>query len=104
MSIDYFTQIQNVYFVPIQRQRLTFAVLVRRALKALEPWTSDDMVAVAVPASVTPALGDIVNAHRNVTPFPVKLIVAKWPEGEYREVFPVTPSDGIVEAIRYATE
>jgi hypothetical protein len=99
-----FVRIQNVYFIPIRRNRLAFAVLVRRALHALEPWTSDDLLAVALPRSVCGELTRVVETHLHDDPFPVKLIAARWPGGPFREIFPITPCDGIVEAVRYALE
>lgn len=92
----------RLFFVPVLRQRLNFAVLVRRALRDLAPWTDRDLIAVALPPSVLSVVRGAVRTEPEV--LPVSLVIAKWGDSDYREVFPITPCDGVIEAIRYAVE
>jgi hypothetical protein len=93
-----FVQHGNVYFVPVIRQRLNFAVLVQRAVGRLG-LNDEDVIAVALPNSLREPLA----AALAKLPF-VSLIIASLDAAKLREVFPVTPCDGMVEAIRIATE
>jgi hypothetical protein len=101
-AISYIRQ-QNIFFVPILRHRLNFAVLVRRALRQLGPWTDQDLIAVALPPSVGVVVRMEVQGQRYGV-LPVSLVIANWEDGIQQEVFPVTPCDGIVEAVRVASE
>ena len=99
---------ENIYFVPVLRQRLTFAALVRQALTALETekeWSrTEDLIAVALPNSVERPLRDAID-HLNERDQPlVSLIVAYVPGVGAREVFPVTPCDAMIEAARIACQ
>jgi hypothetical protein len=93
---------QRLYFVPVLRQRLTFAVLVQRAMRELTPWTRQDLIAVALPPSVLTAVRSAVQVRAGV--LPVSLVLADWGDTEYREVFPITGCDGIIEAVRLAVD
>lgn len=104
MTGDPFIREGKLWIVPIIRQRLNFTVLVRRAFHALEPWTSEDAVAVALPRFVGRKMVGLLRDVQDRSVLPVRLIVASWGETDYREVFPVTPADGLVEAVRSATE
>jgi hypothetical protein len=84
--------------VPVLRHRLNFAVQVQRAVRELG-LDQSDAVAVALPESVR---AQVLAAIRE---FPeVSLVVSADRDAGQREVFPVTPADGIVEAIRIAQE
>jgi len=88
----------NVFAVPVLRHHLTFAVQVRRAFQQLEP-EQQDVIAVTLPESVRgPTLDAIAKLPR------VSLVISSLGRAEHREVFAVTPADGIVEAIRSAQE
>jgi hypothetical protein len=88
----------NVFAVPVLRHHLTFAVQVRRAFEQLGP-DRRDVVAVALPESVR------APTFRAVDGLPrVSLVVSTSGGTDPQEVFPVTPADGIVEAIRSARE
>ncbi|MDJ0746551.1 MAG: hypothetical protein QNJ32_24765 [Xenococcaceae cyanobacterium MO_167.B27] len=88
----------NLYFVPILRQRLNFAVLVQRAVDELA-LDEHDLIAVQLPISVQ---NSVLKAIKKLPK--VSLIITALGQSEQREVFPITPCDGMVEAIRIATE
>lgn len=88
----------NIYFVPIIRQRLNFAVLVQRAVDELK-LDEQDLVAVEMPMSVSASVQTAIEKLPKVS-----LVIASLSGWDQREVFPVTPCDGIVEAVRIATE
>lgn len=88
----------NIYFVPILRLRLSFAVLVQRAQQQLGLDT-EDAIAVALPQSVRPLVQKAIGKLPALS-----LVFASLDKDSHREVFPVTPADGIVEAIRIAGE
>jgi hypothetical protein len=101
----------RLFFVPVLRQRLNFAVLVQRALRELAPWTDRDLIAIALPPSVLVAVrgalrspGDALAGSPPRKALPVSLVIASWGDSDYREVFPITPCDGVIEAVRYAEE
>jgi hypothetical protein len=88
----------SIHAVPVLRHRLNFAVQVQRAVRELG-LDQSDAVAVALPESVR---AQVLAAIRE---FPeVSLVVSADRDAGQREVFPVTPADGIVEAIRIAQE
>jgi len=98
-SIDY----GNLAFVPVLRQRLQFAILVRRAmanLQAKAPWDpGQDLIVVTLPPSMEEPLAEAIEGLPNVS-----LLVAEVGGGQGREVFGVTPADAMVEAVRTAKE
>jgi hypothetical protein len=102
MGLPYL-QVGNLYFVPVIRQRLNFAVLVRQALRALPGWGGEDLLAVAVPPSAGPHLRAAVAGQAGPL-LPISLLIATWKGEAHHEVFPVTPADGTVEAIRCAEQ
>ena len=88
----------TIHIVPILRHRLNFAVQVQRAVRdrQLGP---DDLIAVALPESVHEPL------IKAVARLPRISIITSWlQDRDQREVFPVTPADGMVEAVRIAGE
>ena len=88
----------GIYIVPTVPQRLSFAVLVQRAFERLE-LTADDVVAVALPPSLE------IELHYGIAELPRVSLITGAVEAEVeREVFPVTPCDGMVEAVRTAAE
>ncbi|NUR60752.1 MAG: hypothetical protein HOV87_19130 [Catenulispora sp.] len=88
----------GIHFVPVLRHRLNFAVMVQRAVHDLG-LDEHDLIAVALPESVRePMLQAIGRLPR------VNLVISAVSTGEQREVFPVTPSDALVEAVRTAAE
>jgi len=93
----------NLYFVPVLRQRLAFAALVRRSLHELNGETSwsatEDLIAVVLPPSVRTSLAEAIGGLPRVS-----LLLATMPGAGAREVFPVTPCDAMVEAARVALE
>lgn len=93
-----YIQCGNLYFVPILRNRLSFATLVHRAFHELHEqshWCSEDLIAVTLPPSLRGAVEKAVNRLPRVSLLQVRV------EGEgQREIFPVTPCDGRIEAIR----
>ena len=98
----------NLFFVPVLRQRLSFAALVQEALHSLEldsEWNaSEDLIAVVLPKSVEPSLREAI-ARLDTTDNPgISLIVAHVPQVGSREVFPVTPCDAMIEGVRIAHE
>ncbi len=88
----------NLYFVPILRQRLNFAVLVQRAVDELA-LDEHDLIAVQLPSSVERS---VLKAIKKLPK--VSLIITALGQFEQREVFPITPCDGMVEAIRISRE
>lgn len=97
-------RLDRISVVPVVPNRLSFAVFVRRALAVLEqeregPLTKEDVVAVALPASMKHPL------EAAIAKLPaISLLVSQGNPKEAREVFGVTPGDGIVEAVRWAIE
>lgn len=101
MTLPYL-QCQDLYFIPVLRNRLAFAVLVRRALHKLQseaPWGQEDLIAVALPPSVKAHLRKAIKLLPKVS-----LISASVLEEGVKEVFPVTPCDSMIEAVRTADE
>lgn len=99
-----FIQSDNVFFVPVIRQRLNFAVLVRQAFftlpKLFPPdWDSHDLIAVALPGSLLEPVKKSINRLPKVS-----LLLASVTDQKQWEAVPVTPCDGVIEAIRLATE
>jgi hypothetical protein len=88
----------NIYFVPVLRHHLNFAVQVQKAaeLLGLGP---EDLVAVGLPESVRERTLEAIGKLPRVS-----LVISSVSDSDQREVFPITPADGIVEAIRLATE
>jgi hypothetical protein len=105
MTLPY-VRLNNLYFVPVVRQRLNFAVLTRRALAELPDWDDRDLIAVALPASVAPAVRTALKeGDRGGPVLPVSLIVSSWRDEHLtHEVFPVSPADALIEAVRFADE
>lgn len=97
MSLPYVRQ-GNVYLVPILRHHLNFAVLVQRAARELQ-LGDQDLIAVGLPESVREAMSEAADRLPHVS-----LIISSLSNSDQREVFPVTPGDGIVEAVRIAAE
>ena len=88
-------------FVPIVPARINFAVLVRRAVTQVKQHSGHFVLAVQLPRSIEGPFREAIAALPRVS-----LLVAH-PRGERRqlvegEVFPITPCDGIVEAVRLA--
>ncbi|MGA1841247.1 MAG: hypothetical protein ACMUIU_11535 [bacterium] len=103
MSLPYIKH-NNIFFVPIIRARLNFAVLVQRAVAEFKHKGEDFIFAVELPASID---GKIREAIKKLPQ--VSLLVSKVGQGhngaiEDREVFPITPCDGIIEAVRIAVD
>ncbi|MGW6911066.1 hypothetical protein [Streptomyces sp. NPDC054940] len=87
-----------VHFVPVVRHHLGFAVQVQRAAREMG-LGGNDAVAVALPDSARPRVLEAVAALPTVS-----LVISSVSDTDRREVFPVTPADGMVEAIRIAVE
>ena len=88
----------SIYFVPVWRHHLNFAVLVQRAVQQLQ-LSQQDLVAVELPQSAAkPVLAAIAKLPR------VSLVISTLRDSDQREVFGITPCDGIVEGIRVAIE
>jgi hypothetical protein len=98
----------NLFFVPVLRQRLSFAVLVQEALHSLEldsEWSaSEDLIAVVLPKSVEPSLRVAITRLEETDNPGISLIVAHVPQVGSREIFPVTPCDAMIEGARIAYE
>ncbi|MBF6339924.1 hypothetical protein IU450_29145 [Nocardia abscessus] len=88
----------NVFMVPVLRNRLSFAVQVQRVVDDIGLGESD-IIAVALPESIR---ARTLQAIRQLPR--VSLVISSVSDSEQREVFPVTPADGIVEAVRIAVE
>ena len=92
-----------VAFVPVIRSRLSFAILVRRAILELlhesKKAERDLVIAVQLP----PSLDEIVGLAIDQLP-KVSLIAVESRPREHKEIIPITPCDGLVEAIRTARE
>jgi hypothetical protein len=105
---DSYLRSGNLFFVPVIRQRLSFAALVQATLNSLEAdteWSkSEDLIAVALPRSIEPSLRKAIKHLNDAVQPTVSLIVAHVPGVGSREVFPVTPCDGMIEATRIADE
>ncbi|MDO0930802.1 hypothetical protein QQY66_03595 [Streptomyces sp. DG2A-72] len=97
MSLPYIRQ-GEVCIVPVVRHHLTFAVQVQRAVHELG-LGRQDLVAVGLPESVRGPMLQAVKAIPRVS-----LVVSRVRDSDQHEVFPVTPADGMVEAVRIATE
>lgn len=92
----------NLYFVPVIRNRLAFAVLFRKALQELNSerlWNNEDLIAVALPPSTQKELQNAIQLLPKIT-----LLLAKDAGEEVQEVFPITPCDPMIEAVRTASE
>jgi hypothetical protein len=88
----------NICIVPILRHHLTFAIQVQQTVRHLG-LDHRDLIAVALPESARkPVLEAIGRLPR------VSLVITAMSDSDQREVFPVTPADGIVEAVRTALE
>ena len=91
----------NIYIVPVLRNRLVFASLVRRALDQLDeaqPWSGrDDLICVTLPPSVREGMLDAIERLPIVTQ-----VLARDGESTAREVFSISPADAFVEAVRSA--
>lgn len=96
-SSPYLSQ-RNVHIVPVLRHRLTFAVQVRRAVHELE-LGDDDLIAVALPESARPTLTEAIGRFPRVS-----VLVCSLGGHGHEEVLPVTPADGLVEAVRAGVE
>ncbi|MET8759470.1 hypothetical protein [Lentzea sp. NPDC004782] len=97
MSSPYLRQ-GNVYIVPVLRHHLNFAVQVQRTVRELQ-LDEQDVIAVGLPESVhAPMLKAVDKLPR------VSLVISRVSDGDQREVFPVTPADGMTEAVRIATD
>jgi hypothetical protein len=95
----YYIRHGNIAFAPIMRRRLSFAVMVRRAAEQLG-LARGDSIAVELPPSIEPYFKRAVAGLPRI----VKVIVAADTPSGPQEAFPVTPCDGIVEAVRLAKE
>lgn len=84
---------EGLFLLPTLHQSPEFAVLVRRAVRALDP----AVIAVELPRTI--------DAHfrRAVSRLPL-LSVVLWPEGEDDVYLPVEPHEPMVEAARLAAE
>ena len=92
----------NVHIVPVLRNRLAFAITVRRALAALQairPWRSDDLIAIVLPPSVIDSLRTAIRRLPHVS-----LVFLQVDDERGKEVLAVTPCDGMIEALRTADE
>ncbi|KJK46860.1 hypothetical protein UK23_22120 [Lentzea aerocolonigenes] len=97
MSTPYLRQ-GNVYIVPVLRHHLNFSVQVQRAMRELR-LDEQDVIAVGLPESLhAPMLQAVARLPR------VSLLISRLSDGDQREVFPVTPADGMTEAVRIAAE
>lgn len=124
----------KIFIVPIIHYRLNFAVLVQRAAyefirQAAQEHEqigrgrdlSDCLIAVALPHSIRAKVENAVHEYPRAPAFMaasddqrtpltlaelprVSLITAHLKPGDYREVFPVSPCDGAIEAVRIANE
>src|SRR6202040_1795974 len=96
-----FFRVENIYLIPVLRQRLAFSILVRRALQALGAETewdpAHDLICVSLPPSVAPYLREGIDRLPDVSQ-----IWAEDSARSAREIFPVTPCDAFVEAVRAA--
>jgi hypothetical protein len=104
MSHHYIQQ-DNLYFIPVIRQRVNFAFLVRCALEAVEqdePWDPEqDLIVVGYPASIRSIL------YKAISLLPkLSLVIASTNNRDdlHREVFPITPADGLIEAVRLSLD
>ena len=88
----------EIHFVPILRQRLNFAVLVQRAIHELK-LDKQDLIAVALPQSIADSIQKAIDKLPTIS-----FITTTLRSSDKREVFPVTPADGMIEAIRTAQE
>jgi hypothetical protein len=93
-----YLQSSNIFFVPLLRNHLNFAVLVQRAIHELM-LDKRDLIAVGLPLSVQASILEAITKLPRVS-----LIISSLNESDQREVFPVTPCDGIIEGVRTALE
>jgi hypothetical protein len=102
-SLSYL-RLDRVSIVPVVPNRLGFAILVRHLLADLGrepegPLDNRDVLAVALPESMSKPLRAAIKDLPRVS-----LLVSRGRPEEAREVFGVTPCDGMVEAVRCAIE
>jgi hypothetical protein len=90
--------VQNVYVVPVVRNRLNFCVLVKRAFDELR-LDSRDLIAVELPRQIERAYLDCVSDFPKVS-----LLLTSDAGGATQEVFTVTPCDAVAEATRTGVE
>jgi hypothetical protein len=90
--------VQNVYVVPVVRNRLNFCVLVKRAFDELR-LGRHDLIAVELPRQIKTAYLDCVSDFPKVS-----LLLTSDAGGATQEVFTVTPCDAVAEATRTGVE
>lgn len=98
MIADPYIRQGNIFFVPVLRQHLNFAVLVQQALHNLE-FDHHDLIAVELPASVEKPIREALQKLPKIS-----LVITSVSDSDQREVFPVTPADAIIEGIRMAID
>jgi hypothetical protein len=103
VSSQLYMQVGSLYLVPVLRSRLSFALLFRRAfehLSAITTWDGrQDLLCVSLP----PAVRSCVLKGIGKLPM-ISQIWAESSTDSAREVFPVTPCDAFVEAVRLSME
>ncbi|MBM7488123.1 hypothetical protein ACVWWI_006326 [Bradyrhizobium sp. USDA 3686] len=103
---------RNVFLVPIIPNRVSFAILVLRALDELEesppsgigrePLDDRDIVAVTLPELAAEAYQEALQCLPTISVLLLGNTVQSGPE--YRELLSVGPTDGFTEALRSAGE
>ena len=110
-----YVQQGNVFFVPVLRERLAFAIAVQRVFRQLKV-SRRDLVAVELPDPVRTRISDLLRPGSFLD---VQVMMARSTANRpgtqvgsgtledaagMFEVFPVTPCDAVVEAMRSAEE
>lgn len=88
----------NIYFVPIIRNHLNFCVMIQRTVRDLD-LDKRDLIAVELPPSSLPSFREAVSELPHIS-----VVIGSVEGSDIEEVMAVTPSHGIVEAIRLAIE
>jgi len=107
-----YVQLDNVYVVPVFPERLSGALMVRRAVQDLAIGPKD-AVAVARPECVKKRFlkavsnlprSTLIHAFNSEAPAAGSDSVSKVGDGDEKELVTVTPADGLTEAVLSATE
>ncbi|GHO48962.1 hypothetical protein [Ktedonospora formicarum] len=98
MKPDPYIRQGNIFFVPVLRHRLNFAVLVQQAFHELG-LDHHDLIAVELPASAEKPLREALQRLPSIS-----LAILSVSDSDQREVFPVTPADALIEGIRTAID
>lgn len=99
----FLVKIDNLYLVPVLRNRLCFALLFRKALEQISEsvaWDgSQDLICISLPPTIQAAV------TKGIHKLPwISQIWTESSNNSAKEIFSVTPCDALIEAARLAME